>query len=219
MIVVNVAKPTCHRSNEDLAVSLAQTRPSSSDSDVVPTDARIQRVPWPIVPLERCLRWAFAQLLTGDAFPVGKSRSWDILLQPCDGGLDAFVRSRGGLELVGTLAPGDTQATTLKATLRQRSGTGHQVVLRLSPDQVLQRPIEVPMAAEDVLAQVLTHQMERWTPWPATQSLMGYKILARDTEAGVIRAQVVFTSKVLVEQTRARLQALGLAPPPMTTST
>ena len=166
---------------------------------------------WPIGALERLFRWCLEQLLSSQPRQLARSKPWTILLQHGERGLDVFTRSGAGRnpgqDLVGTIGADDASAEPIKSTLRARGVTSGRVVLRLGPVEVLQRPIEVPIAAEDVLGQVLTHQLDRWSPWPAAETLMGHKIIARDAGSGIIKANVAFTSRAIVAAARQRARS------------
>ncbi len=65
-------------------------------------------------------------------------------------------------------------------------GTGI-VLLRLPPGSALQRDVTLPLGAEAALERVLTYEMDRLTPFAATDVFFTWTVLRRDREAGRLR--------------------------------
>lgn len=78
--------------------------------------------------------------------------------------------------------------------------------LWLQSDQVLRRPITLPMAAETRLRDVLAHEIDRQTPFAADQASFETRVLARDPVGKQIKVELVVLPKARLE---ARCDPLG----------
>jgi general secretion pathway protein L len=71
--------------------------------------------------------------------------------------------------------------------------------LLLKPDSVLNKELKLPLAAEANLAQVLSFEMDRQTPFKASDVYYDWKILERDREAGQLRIEIYLVPRVEVD--------------------
>lgn len=67
---------------------------------------------------------------------------------------------------------------------------GTQVLVTLPPDMALSRSLELPLATEENLAQALSFQIERETPFLRDDVYFDYHVLARDADAGRLRLRL-----------------------------
>ncbi|SFV33468.1 PilN domain-containing protein [Hyphomicrobium facile] len=141
---------------------------------------------------------------------------WSTLLKHTPQGLDIFVRERREAKLIGTLTPdaSDEQAAVLKTMLEahaKRDPT--RIVLRLSPQDVLQRPFRIPVTAKDVVAQILENQIDRMVPWPREETLHGHRIMGDVTpSAEFVDVHIVTTRTEILDALLKRASMLGIAP-------
>ncbi|WP_088344859.1 MULTISPECIES: PilN domain-containing protein [Rhodomicrobium] len=120
-----------------------------------------------------------------------KAKPWDILLLFGENGMDVIARNGA------TASQQDSQ----------------YVVLRLSPEQVLERRVQIPRAASDVLEPVLLNQMSRLVPWPQQETSYGFEIIGSANNApDQLDIRVVATTRTVLDGGLAQARALGFAP-------
>lgn len=142
-------------------------------------------------PLGRFYRWWLSALSAAMTRSSLTARPWDTLLLHGEGGLNAIDRSG--------------PASTMRGDA--------YVVLRLSQEQVLERRIEIPKAARDVLEPVLRNQMDRLIPWPRHQTAFGFEILGGAANAPrMLDIRVVATTNAVIEAALSEARQRGFAP-------
>jgi general secretion pathway protein L len=87
------------------------------------------------------------------------------------------MRRHGRETLVGTFAMHEDGLAAAVAALRPRP---RQVILRLGPEALLERPVELPLAAERDLDRVLHFEMDRLTPFAAADTVWQAAVTRRD---------------------------------------
>lgn len=144
------------------------------------------------------------------------AQSWDTLLVKTPSDLDIYVRAGSSVKAVGALPAdaGDEHAAVLKSTLKTSlKSSSKDVLLRLSPGDVLTTGLQIPNAASDLITPILENQMERLIPWPASETLYGYRVIGSNPDApSQIDVEIVATRKDILEQALGRARALGLEP-------
>jgi general secretion pathway protein L len=159
-------------------------------------------------------RWlgALAALLAPNP---SATRPWRILLLRREEGLEVIENAGGKAVSLATLgrradsAISGPVATALRAAARNPAS----IVLRLSPDEVVERTIPIPKGASDVIEPVLRNQMNRIVPWPQEETRFGYTV--RQNAAGApdqIDVRVTATTHAVLEAALADARALGIRP-------
>jgi len=93
-----------------------------------------------------------------------------------------------------------------------RRGGGRAIVLRFPAETGLRRTVPLPLAAERDLRQILSHEMERLTPWPAQAVYFSAEVAERRAASRELTAQLAVISAAVVAPVTARLRQWGLAP-------
>ncbi len=144
------------------------------------------------------------------------ARPWRILLLHTTEGFELYSKNSGPAKLLGILGPDadpDQVAALRRLVMAQAAQSSKQVLLRLSPDDVVQRVIQIPEAASDLIEPVLENQMERIVPWAQEETRYGYRIVGPNAAAAdQIDIQVVATTRNILDNALARARSLGLAP-------
>jgi general secretion pathway protein L len=166
-----------------------------------------------IVLMRRFFAWWSGELADLASARASGARDWRVMLLRSERGCDVYTRTRGRVELVGTSsAEGVPPLAELLGRLgRQRIPAG-QIVLRLGPDEVVQRRLSVPAAAGEVLEAVVRNQIERLAPWPADKAFFAYETSAASEGSATLDVRLAVTARSLVEGLVADLEALGFAP-------
>ncbi len=84
--------------------------------------------------------------------------------------------------------------------------------LLLESDTILSKEMTLPMATESNLEQVLTFEMDRQTPFKASDVYFGWKIRDRDGETGQIRLEIFVVPRQQVDKAIHYLNSRGLSP-------
>lgn len=143
-------------------------------------------------------------------------RGWSMLLLNTPEGLAVLGRGVALSEPVLRLAPNappEEIAAFRKQALERISKGGKEVLLRLSSNDVVERTIQIPAAASDVIEQVVLNQMERIVPWPVDESRYGYQTGGANAETpDQLDIHVVATTRNIADSAVERANALGLSP-------
>ena len=83
--------------------------------------------------------------------------------------------------------------------------------LMLGSSAVLRKEMKLPAAAEANLSQVLAFEMDRQTPFRASDVYFDWKILKRDSETGQIRLEIYVIPRGEVDKSMQLLQARKLS--------
>ncbi|HZT89843.1 MAG TPA: PilN domain-containing protein [Stellaceae bacterium] len=83
--------------------------------------------------------------------------------------------------------------------------------LRLPARWALCRVIELPLAADENLAEVVGFELDRHTPFRAEQVYFSYRVLVRDVAAQSLRVEVTVVPRTIAESARQVARELGWA--------
>jgi general secretion pathway protein L len=84
--------------------------------------------------------------------------------------------------------------------------------LLLEDSQVLSKRVFMPLAAEGNLRQALGYEMDRHTPFAASDVYFDYRVLERDRERAQLEVELKVTPKTVVDERVELLAPRGLAP-------
>lgn len=93
----------------------------------------------------------------------------------------------------------------LRARLDAQAG-GVARWLLLDPAQVLRRSLSLPSSAEPRLREVLVHEIDRQTPFPADQVVFEARVLGRDAATKQLQVELVVVPRAMLE---TQLDELG----------
>jgi general secretion pathway protein L len=98
--------------------------------------------------------------------------------------------------------------------LRAAFGRGAQAVLRLRlpAGSLLERDVVLPLAAERGLDRVLQYEMDRLTPFTATEALWSCVVLRHDRGHGRLHLRLTLASRAATEPVINRLRHAGFPP-------
>lgn len=166
--------------------------------------------------VERHFNWWLNEL-AGALTPrrVG-TQAWRTLARQTPGGLQIATRSGANTTLLGTLSedasPSEIAAMHKLVAQKASLGPGN-VLLRISSANVVERTIQIPKAASDVIEPVLRNQMERIVPWPSEETRFGYRVSGDNAAApDQLNIQVVATTRGMIDNALRRARSIGLDP-------
>lgn len=87
-----------------------------------------------------------------------------------------------------------------------------EIRLCLPERDMLQCPVEMPLATESNLAQALTYQLDQVTPFSADQVYFDFDILERDAQHGRLKLDLRLAPTERVDRLRERLGDIGIRP-------
>jgi len=139
-----------------------------------------------------------------------------ILLDVEEERIEIAVRRGDNLHRVGIIgsSPADDTSTrqppaaALRALLQDERQEHTRVIARLAQQHVLTCIIELPAAARENLSQVLSYEMDRYTPFSNDAACFDYRILATTPDKLTLRLYV--TSRSLIERILTQARQLGL---------
>lgn len=103
------------------------------------------------------------------------------------------------------------QRQQIRSLLEQQEVNEAPRFLLLEPSKVLRKELTFPEAAGSNLQQVLTFEMDRQTPFRASDVYFTWRALGTDKEAGQIRVELIVAPRKPVEAALEILAARGLA--------
>lgn len=84
--------------------------------------------------------------------------------------------------------------------------------LTLPPSGVMEKSLDLPLAAEEDLEQMLAFEMDRLTPFQADDLCFDYRVVARDANTKRMRVEVAIVQRATVERALALAKRCGLTP-------
>ena len=145
-----------------------------------------------------------------------RRRSGTVLLALEPGEVVIRFRKPGGMTDVGR-APFDPElpasargaVTGLVSKLRRKTG---QIALVLAEDDVLRRVVELPLAARENLREVVSFELDRYTPFTADEAMFDVRPLSADAEAQTLSVDLAAVPRATLARQEAAAEAWGLVP-------
>jgi general secretion pathway protein L len=86
------------------------------------------------------------------------------------------------------------------------------IVLALPAEQVLRKTLDLPLAAEAELVNLLRFELDRQTPFSPDQACYDYRVAARDRQTGRIKVELAVAPRDVVERALAIAAGWGVEP-------
>ncbi len=172
--------------------------------------------------VQRFFGWWFGELsaLVPPALKrrFARTSGW-IVLFPEDGSTGVYFDSNQDIGLLGRVAFGSATAAEELRVLLRRYSLDHDVAsgrlgvcLRVPAANSLRAEFELPLAAEGNLNQVVSFELDRYTPYRAEQVLFSSRILERGLPRQSLRVEIRLVPRPIVEEMIAVARGLGLEP-------
>ena len=101
---------------------------------------------------------------------------------------------------------------SLAQEISRRGSKCSSVTLRLPQRIALQKVLDLPLAAEENLREVLGYEMDRHTPFKAEQVYYDYEVLGRQTEARRLRVRLTLVARSLLDDALQKITSWGIQP-------
>jgi general secretion pathway protein L len=95
---------------------------------------------------------------------------------------------------------------------REFAGGRAPTCLRLSADRALRVLVDLPLAAEGNLEEVVSFELDRHTPFRADQAALSHRVLERDPAAQRLRVELIVVPRPVIDQAIAIAARLQLDP-------
>ena len=136
-----------------------------------------------------------------------------LLLSPSHDEVRISRRDNGRLEELGRIDMTLPDATErMAATLEALKVESTRVEVTVAPEKMLVKQIQLPLAAEENLRQVLGFEMQRQTPFRVEQVYFNYRIVARRAQTQQIAVQLSVVPRTVVEEVLNPIVGWDLAP-------
>ncbi|MCQ4161368.1 hypothetical protein NON00_15720 [Roseomonas sp. GC11] len=144
--------------------------------------------------------------------PEDPGRATALVLRLGEGGLSLALRRHGREKALLPPTPPDLALPGLRAACQRHRRAATRLILALPPGGLppgglLERTVELPLAAEAGLDGLLRHELDRLTPFAATEALFGWTALRRDPARQKLSLRLWVTPR---DRLRPALDALAL---------
>jgi general secretion pathway protein L len=164
--------------------------------------------------LRSFLAWWFGELAALVPVRLNPSRRRDRLILALEQrriGIFEIVGDREQ-ELGGVEQAGPGHATEIAVLLGRARRHSSGITLRLAPGMGLHKTLDLPLAAEDGLDQLLRFEMDRLTPFRAEDVVFAQRILKRDPKRQRMTVELQVAPRAAVEQALAVATACRVRP-------
>jgi general secretion pathway protein L len=133
-----------------------------------------------------------------------------------ESGATLYLETRQELRMLGEIdLRADAEPQYRVAALLRRHGFAQDngrapACLRLAADRVLRTTVDLPMAAESNLGEVVSFELDRHTPFRADQAAFAYRIIERDVGAQRLRVDLTVVPRPLMAEAMAVASGLCL---------
>ncbi len=160
------------------------------------------------------LNWWSHQLASIFISSERQAKNWQVLLFSKTDGLEIFKRKSNKLESIGLLSldSDPVQFGIIQKKLNKKQNP-QNTVLRLSKEHVLEKQIQLPKEAEDVIEPILKNQMQKYVPWPEQDIRFGYEF-DKTTLSDSNKLDVTFyaTSQNVIETALQIAEKINITP-------
>ncbi len=130
-------------------------------------------------------------------------------------------RLNGRTEQLARLNAGDDageQRAEIRRVAGDRTMRRAEIVLSLSAEQVLRKTLDLPLASESSLEELLFFELDRQTPFKPDQVQYDFTVVERDRAEQRLRVELVVATRDIVDKVVEQASAWGLVPAAVTVS-
>ncbi len=134
-----------------------------------------------------------------------------IIIRSKDGQFELNYEINGQQEFLTTVARDISGAETVKNLILNDRFKNALFILRLSHHEALSKTLNLPLAAQANVSQVVSYELDRYSPFKANQVYFATRIERVDTEAAQLIVQLLLAPRPLIETLYADCKTLGMA--------
>ena len=143
---------------------------------------------------------------------INDKQGW-FIIRPSEYSLTLSYQTNGRSELIGEFQRDTGGMRELKACLEQDARFDKaDIVLRLSDRYAIAKELVFPIAVAENLQQVVTYELDRYTPFKPDQANFAVKVLEKNKSSGLLRSVLLLTPKDKLDMMYEELDASGLRP-------
>ena len=106
----------------------------------------------------------------------------------------------------------DVIASTVEGFIQESRASKKNLFLGIPRNQVVFKYLDLPMAIEENLGNVLTYELDRYTPFTIEDVYLDYQIISRDREGQTVKILLVAVKKELIDRYLMILERLNIRP-------
>lgn len=171
-----------------------------------------------LVPARRLLNWWLGEL--GALVPARLRQRFvpatnALVLVIEDGAALVCIQTGRTVERLGRVDfLAETAARQAMETLLRNHGMGglRTAAVRIRGNRVLRTNVDLPLAAEQNLAEVIAFELDRHTPFRADQACFAHRILERDPGGRRLRVELTVVPRPVIDDVLTAAARLGVAP-------
>jgi general secretion pathway protein L len=135
-----------------------------------------------------------------------------LVMVPADGGVAVAWRRNGRSRDLGRILPGPEpeQRRALAQLVRGVPVQDSDVIVNLPPESVPRRSVRLPLAAQENLREVLAFEMDRHTPFKASEVIFDYRVTGTDPHDQQLTVDLAVIPRALLERANGIASSLGL---------
>ena len=135
-----------------------------------------------------------------------------IIIQPMDEQFDFSYEINGVQKKLVTVARDISKVNVVQKLLSNDNRFKDAIfILRLSHHEVLSKTLNLPLAAQANVSQVVHYELDRYSPFQAEKVYFATRIESIDTEAAQLIVQLIFMPRKLLETLYADCKMLGIS--------
>ncbi len=135
-----------------------------------------------------------------------------IIIRPINAQLELSYEINGNQEFLTTVARDISSVETIKNILNAERFKNAIFILRLSNHDALNKTLNLPLAAQSNISQVVSYELDRYSPFKADHVYFATRLERIDTEAAQIVAQLLLVPRKLLETLYTNCKTLGITP-------
>lgn len=124
--------------------------------------------------------------------------------------LDAIFSGNNIQAMPGTGGSGSERIHLASEQLGKLLGKDYQLVLSLAPANFLRRTLQLPLATEENLAQTLTFELDRYTPFKPEEAYFGFRILQRNPDHQTLSIDLAVAKRSHIDRQKRLVADHGL---------
>jgi len=146
-------------------------------------------------------------------FLVGSTRKGDNMILVLPGDKETIFLHRKGQhwQELGRCYPESTAEEVADILSGAGSGKRH-IAARLSSTSGLRRELNLPVAAEEELKQILTYQLDTLSPYPPDEVYFDYRVTGKDPKKNSLKVELFIAPRSTVDNAVKQMKNWGLTP-------
>jgi general secretion pathway protein L len=135
-----------------------------------------------------------------------------IIIKPIDNTIELSYEIKGVQHNLGTVTCEISQQETVKNLLSDERFKNAIFILRLSNQETLNKTLNLPLAAQTNVSQVVSYEIDRYSPFKIDQIYFATHLENIDTETSQLSIRLMIVQRKLLEKRYKDCKMLGISP-------